>query len=159
MARAVAYARRSTAQAPKSEAKLAAKLAAREYPQVVIDQALARCRTEGIVDDAAYVAAFVDERRRKGHGPYRIRQDLRTRGFPDDLVDPALAPVEAQDREAQAFDAARGKAQSLRSVEADTAFRRLVAYLARRGYPEGLARKVAREVVYADREREQVAGR
>lgn len=158
VARAVAYARRSTAQAPKSEAKLRDKLAARDHPAIVIDRALERCRAEGIVDDAAYVAAFVDERRRKGHAPFRIQQDLRKRGFDDDLIARALEPVEAQDREAQAFDAARGKARSLRSVEADAAFRRLVAYLARRGYPEGLARKVAREVIYADREREHIAG-
>lgn len=159
IARAVAYARRSTAQAPKSEAKLRDKLAARDYPRVVIDRAIVRCRAERIVDDAAFAAAFADERRRKGHAPFRIQQDLRKRGFDEALVRQVLGPMEEQDREAQAFDAARGKARSLRSVDAEAAFRRLVGYLARRGYPEGLARKVAREVIYADRERERIAGR
>jgi regulatory protein len=158
VARAVAYARRATAQAPASEARLRDKLAARDHPPVVVDRAIERCRAEGIVDDAAYVAAFVDERRRKGHAPFRIRQDLRQRGFPDDLAARALAPAEAEDLEAQAFDAARGKAASLRGLAPETAFRRLVAHLARRGYPEALARKIAREVVWADREHEHVAG-
>jgi regulatory protein len=159
IARAVAYARRSTAQAPKSEAKLRDKLAARDYPRVVIDRAIVRCRAERIVDDAAFAAAFADERRRKGHAPFRIQQDLRKRGFDEALVRRVLGPMEDQDRQAQAFDAARGKARTLRSVDAEAAFRRLVGYLARRGYPEGLARKVAREVIYADRERERIAGR
>lgn len=159
VAKAVAYARRSTAQAPKSEARLRDKLAAREYPRVVIDRALERCRTEGIVDDAAFASALAEERRRKGHAPFRITQDLRTRGFADDLIARVVAPLESQDREAQAFDAARAKARSLAGLEDETAFRRLVGHLARRGYHEGLARKVAREVVYADREARRTAER
>ncbi|MBW3618883.1 MAG: RecX family transcriptional regulator, partial [Actinobacteria bacterium] len=107
----------------------------------------------------AYAAALADERRRKGHAPFRITQDLRKRGFADDLIARVVAPMEAQDREAQAFDAARGKARSLSGLADETAFRRLVGYLARRGYPEGLARKVSREVVYADREARRTAER
>ncbi|MBW3659956.1 MAG: RecX family transcriptional regulator, partial [Actinobacteria bacterium] len=100
-----------------------------------------------------------EERRRKGHAPFRITQDLRTRGFADDLIARVVAPLESQDREAQAFDAARDKARSLAGLEDETAFRRLVGHLARRGYHEGLARKVAREVVYADREVRRTAER
>lgn len=158
IARAVAYARRATAQAPMSESRLRDRLARREYPRAVIDRAIERCRAERLVDDPALVAALVAERRRKDHAPSRIRRDLRARGFGDDLIDRELAPVEAQDREAQAFAAASTRTASLRGLDAQTAFRRLTGYLARRGYPEGLARKVARQVVYVDREQEQVAG-
>lgn len=159
ISRAVAYARRATSQSVMSEGRLRSKLESRDHPKVVIDRAIERCRRERLVDDEAYAAAFVDERRRKGHAPFRVKQDLRKRGFADDLIARAIAPLEAQDREAQAFDAARGKAATLRSLAPDTAFRRLVGYLARRGYPEGLARKVAREVVYADREQERTSTR
>lgn len=158
VAEALAYALRSTAQAPKSEGRLAQKLAAREYPQVVIDLTLEKCRQQGIVDDEAMAAAFVDERRRKGHAPFRIRVDLGKRGFPDDLVDRLLAPLEQQDPEAQALDVATRKASGLRHVDAETAYRRTVAYVARRGYTEGIARKVAREAVYAARDEERTAG-
>lgn len=159
VAEALAYARRSTSQAPKSEAKLAGKLADRDYPQVVIDLALEKCREQGIVDDEAMAKAFVDERRRKGHAPFRIRVDLGKRGFPDELVDRILAPIEQQDPESQALDVAVRRADKLRDVEAETAYRRTVAYVARRGYPESVARKVAREAVYVAREEERTAGR
>ena len=158
VAEALAYARRSTSQAPKSEGRLAQKLAARDYPRVVIDLTLEKCREQGIVDDEAMAAAFVDERRRKGHAPFRIRVDLGKRGFPDDLVDRLLAPLEEQDPESQALDVATRKAERLRHLEAETAYRRTVAYVARRGYTEGIARKVAREAVYAAREDERTAG-
>lgn len=158
VAEALAYARRSTAQAPKSEGRLAEKLAARDYPRVVIELTLEKCREQGLVDDEAMAAAFVDERRRKGHAPFRIRVDLGKRGFPDELIDRVLARFQGQDPEAQALDVATRKASGLRHLEAETAFRRTVAYVARRGYTEGIARKVAREAVYVAREAERTAG-
>ena len=84
--------------------------------------------------------------------------DLRKRGLPDDLIAEALAATEREDPEAVAFGVARAKAASYGHLEPETAFRRLVGYLARRGHGEGLARKVAREVVWADREDERTAG-
>lgn len=158
VADAVAYVRRSTSAAPQSEGRLRGKLDERGWPSAVIEQALERARREGLVDDGAMAAALVEERRVKGHAPARIRRDLRARGFSDEVLDPLLASAEAEDPEAAAFDLADRKAQGLTGVAAETAFRRVAAYVARRGYPEGLARKVAREAVFAAREAERSAG-
>jgi regulatory protein len=158
IADAVAFVRRSTAGAPQSEGRLREKLAARGAPTVVIEAALERARNERLVDDAAMVAALVDEARRKGHAPKRIRTDLRARGFGDDLLDEALRSADAEDLEAAAFAIASDKASGLTGLAAETAFRRVVAHVARRGYPEGLARKVSREAVFAARDAERTAG-
>lgn len=159
VAEAVATARRSTAQAPKSEAQLADRLRDKGYPDVVVDLAMQRCREEGIVDDRAYAEAFVDERKAKGHGPFRIRKDLEKRGFERPLIEEVLAPLEEQDLEARAFDVAMEKARASQTADAETAFRRIVGYVARRGYPEALARKVARQAVFADRQDREAAER
>ncbi len=159
VAAALAFIRRSTAGTPQSEARLRSKLTERGELPVVIDHALARARDEQLVDDDAMASALVAEWRTKGHAPLRIRQDLQKRGFDRALIERLLADAESEDQEAAAFDVARRKAAGMRHVTAETAFRRLVGHLARRGYPEGLARKVARQVIYVDREHEQVAGR
>ncbi len=158
VAAAVAYVRRSTSGAPQSVGRLREKLADRGHPAVVIDLALERAQREGVVDDHAMAAALVDERRRKGHAPARIRRDLAGRGFTDDVLDPLLASAEAEDLEAAAFDLAQRRADGLSGVPAESAYRRVAAYVARRGYPDGLARKVAREAVFAARESERAAG-
>lgn len=158
VARAVAFLRRSTAMHPASERRLRDKLEERDIPPPVITLALEQARRERIVDDAALVNALADERRAKGHAASRIRMDLRTRGFPDDLIDKALEATEREDPEAVAFGVARAKAPSYGHLEPEAAFRRLVGYLARRGHPEGLSRKVARQVVWVEREDERVAG-
>lgn len=158
VAEAVAYVRRSASAAPQSEGRLRDKLGKRGWPDVVVEQALERARRERLVDDGAMAAALVEERRAKGHAPARIRQDLRARGFTDAVLDPLLASAEAEDPEAAAFAVAQGKAAGLSGTDAETAFRRVAAYVARRGYPDGLARKVAREAVFAARDAERAAG-
>ncbi|HSK23106.1 MAG TPA: regulatory protein RecX [Egicoccus sp.] len=158
VAEAVAFLRRSTSMTPQSEARLRAKLTDRDTPAPVIEQALERARRERLVDDAAMVAALVDERRSKGHAPARIRRDLRERGFGDDLLDAALASTEREDPEAAAYALATEKAQRCTALAPEAAYRRVAAFVVRRGYPEGLARKVAREAVFTARDAQRTAG-
>lgn len=158
VARAAAFLRRSANAAPQSEQRLADKLAERGTPAQAIELALRRARTEGLVDDAALAAALVAERRARGHAPARIRRDLAARGFGDDVIAEALPSPGAEDLEAAAFGVAAQKADRLTAVAAETAYRRVAAHVVRRGYGEGLARKVARQAVYAAREAEHTAG-
>jgi hypothetical protein len=112
------------------------------------------------VDIALEIEKKVKEKlgRAKGHAPLRLRQDLAKRGFDPQLIDQVLAPVEAEDQEAAAFAVAKDKADRLTGVDAETALRRTVAHVARRGYPEGLARKVARAAVDVSRDAQRAAG-
>jgi regulatory protein len=159
IAEGLAFVRRSTANAPQSVGKLRRKLAERGTPAPAVEAIIERAYSERLVDDRAMATALVEERRAKGHAPLRLRQDLAKRGFDDQLIAEVLAPVEAEDQEAAAFAVARGKAARLTGVEAETALRRTVAFVARRGYPEGLARKVSRQAVDVTRDPERAAGR
>lgn len=154
-ASALAYVRRATANTPMSEGRLRQRLLDRNHPAPAVEVAMRRARDEGIVDDVAFAGALVQEWHAKGHAAARIRQDLWQRGFDRALIDRVLATTEQPDPEAAAFAIARAKASSLRSLDAEVAFRRLVSHLARRGHGEGLARKVARQVLWADREQER----
>lgn len=159
VSRAVAFVRRSTAGAPQAEGRLEDKLLERGHPAAVVELALARARAERLIDDAAMVAALVEEKRRVGHAPARIRRDLRARGFDDQVLDPALAAAESEDQEAAAFAVATERAARLTAAPTETAYRRVVGHVTRRGYPEALARKVAREAVFSTRDAERTAGR
>jgi regulatory protein len=158
VAEGLAFVRRSTANAPQSVGRLRRKLADRDTPAAVVDLVIERAHAEGLVDDLAIATSLVEERRAKGHAPLRLRQDLAKRGFDPQLIDQVLAPVEAEDQEAAAFAVAKDKADRLTGVDGETALRRTVAHVARRGYPEGLARKVARAAVDVSRDPERAAG-
>ncbi len=158
VAAAVAFVRRSTANTPQSEERLRAKLAARGTAPVVVEQALATARRQGLVDDVAMVAALVEERRQRGHAPARIRRDLAARGFGPGLLKQALAGAEAEDPQAAAFALAQQRARQLTGIEAEAAVRRVTGYVQRRGYSDALARKAARDAVFATRDDQQTAG-
>jgi regulatory protein len=158
VAEGVAFVRRSTATAPQSVGRLRRKLAERDTPAAALDLVIERAHAECLVDDDAMATALVEERRAKGHAPTRLRADLVKRGFDRDTIDQALAPVEAEDQEAAAFAVARDKADRLTGVDAEAAYRRTVGHVARRGYPEGLARKVARQAVDVTRDPARTAG-
>ncbi len=149
---AMAYIRSATASTPMAEGRLRRRLNERETPGKVIDLALQRARDEGLVDDDAFASALVREWHDKGHAGARIRNDLYTRGFDRQVVERVVAAIESPDPEAAAFAVAKERAESLRALEPEVAFRRLVAHVARRGHGEGLARKVARQVLWTDRE-------
>jgi SOS response regulatory protein OraA/RecX len=156
---ALGFIRRSTTNAPQSEGRLRMKLADRGYTSDMIEEALARARAERIVDDAAMLAALIAERRSRGHADLRLRRDLRGRGFTGPQVDEALARHAVTDQAAAVFALARDQAVRHRGVDAEAAVRRTVGFLVRRGHGEGLARKAARDAVYADREGQRVAER
>lgn len=156
---AIATVRRITAGAPASEGRVRRKLQQRDHPAPVIDAAMQRARDERLVDDDAMAAALVAEWRAKGHAPRRLRADLRKREFDDDVVERAVAVAEDDEPLAAAFALAKDRAERMRHVDAETAFRRIMGYLARRGHSEGVSRKAARDAVFDDRERERTAGR
>ena len=156
---AIATVRRITAGAPASEGRVRRKLQDRDHPAPVIDAAMRRAREERLVDDDAMAAALVAEWRAKGHAPTRLRADLRKREFDEDVIERAVAVAEDDEPLAAAFALAKDRAVKMRHVDAETAFRRILGYLARRGHSEGVARKAARDAVFDDRERERTAGR
>lgn len=145
---AVAFILRSTRARPQTAVELRGKLDGRGYAPAVIDGALARAVELGAVDDAAFARAWVADRgEARGYAASRLRTELRRRGVPDPLIDRALAPVDARDDLAVATDLARRRAQRMpATLQPETVARRLVGFLARRGYPEALARRVAIEV-------------
>lgn len=149
---ALAFVRRSTSNAPQSEGRLRSKLADRGHDAVTIELALERARAQRLVDDDALLQALIAERRARGHADVRLRRDLRDRGFSGVQVDEALARWSDPDPAAAAFAVAREQAARHGGVDAETAVRRTVGALVRRGHGEALARKAARDAVYAARE-------
>ena len=152
-AEAVAFVLRNTQQRPQTEAELRAKLAGRGVEPAVVEAVLARVRAAGAVDDAAFAAAWVEDRgRRRGYGVARLREELQRRQVPRPLIEDAIAALEERDDLAVATDLARGRLRQLPgSLQPEAIARRLQAWLVRRGYPPGLAQRVALEVSGLDR--------
>lgn len=86
------------------------------------------------------VSAGVD---RKGQGRVALSRSLSQRGIPRDVIAAALDELPDDDAE-RALEFARTKARSLSRLDHDTALRRLLGQLARRGYGGSVATNAAK---------------
>lgn len=101
------------------------------------------CR-RGYLDDAILAGHLVTSGvERKGQGRVALSRALAQRGIPRDVIDSALDELPDDDAE-RALEFARTKARALSRLDGDTALRRLVGQLARRGYNGSVAMTAAK---------------
>ncbi|MBT2494351.1 regulatory protein RecX [Microbacterium sp. ISL-59] len=113
----------------------------------VIDEVIEDFCRRAYLDDAALASALVTSGvERKGQGRVALARTLAQRGIPRDVVDAALDELPDDDDE-RALEFARTKARSLSRLDNDTALRRLVGQLSRRGYNGSVAMKAAKQAL------------
>ena len=133
---------------PRSEHELRERLLSKEYASEVVDEAVSRIRVWGLVDDAEFAEEWVrGRRRRRGRSRGALERELRNKGVAERYIADAVADIDDSDDREQATELVRArlarKPASSRSVaDLQGEKRRLLAYLARRGYPTGLAMSV-----------------
>jgi regulatory protein len=115
---------------------LARRLIRKGHPRSAVDAALERVSELGLLDDAAFAQSYVRTRAARGRGPSRLTRDLLSMGVERALIDRALAAEwpEGSDRTAVPLALARKRASQLGGLPRQTKRRRVVAYLARRGF-------------------------
>jgi regulatory protein len=119
----------------------------RSTVETVVDRFLSL----GWIDDAVLAEQLLYAgTSRKGQGRRAIAQTLSQRGIARDVADAALASL-PDDDEDRALEYARSKAHGLRSYDLDTAMRRLMGQLARRGYSGTVASTAARAALTEQR--------
>lgn len=122
------------------------KLLRLDVPTEVADIVIERLEASGALDDAALAEQVVFQAAtHRNEGRKAIAQSLTKRGIPRDVVDAVVAELPDDDYE-RALEFARGRARQLARYDDDTALRRLVGQLSRRGYG-GLAMSVARRAL------------
>ncbi|MBS1907717.1 MAG: RecX family transcriptional regulator [Actinobacteria bacterium] len=98
----------------------------------------------GYLDDVSLAELLVTSgSQRKGQGRVAIARTLSQRGIPRGIAEEALTVLEDDDAE-RAMEYARSKMPGLRRYDEDTAIRRLVGQLSRRGYSGSVALNAAR---------------
>lgn len=71
--------------------ELAQKLLQKKHPESEVQDAIEACQRLGLQSDERFVESLCRARIRQGHGPARIRQDLKNVRIDRDLIEQALA--------------------------------------------------------------------
>jgi len=115
---------------------LGRRLLRKGHPRQAVEAALERATGLGLLDDAAYARGYVQTRAARGRGPSRLTRDLLAMGVQRSLIDRALAAEwpEGSDRSSVPLVLATKRAAQLGPLPRQTKRRRVLAYLARRGF-------------------------
>lgn len=133
---------------PRSEHELRGRLAEKEHPAEAIDEAIDRIRVWGLIDDGEFAAEWVrGRRRRRGRARGALERELRDKGVAEAHIADAVSDIDDSDERLQATELVRARLSRRPAGAASGAARagerrRLVSFLARRGYPTGLAMAV-----------------
>jgi regulatory protein len=133
----------------RSRLELRSRLARKGFDALTIDQALDRLAEAGLQSDERFAATFtLEAHRNRGLSTNAVQGQLRRRGIDRQLA--AEAATEApEDEEARARDLAERRAARMTGLSPEVRARRLLGYLARRGYPPELCRRLAAEAAHS----------
>jgi regulatory protein len=129
---------------PRSSNEVRRRLEHKSIPAPIIDHVLERLQRSGLVDDARFAQAWVENR--SGFHPRSARVlalELRQRGLERQAIDQALEGI---DEAALALQAARKRARRFSTLEALEFRRRLSGFLVRRGFSYEVAGPVVEQV-------------
>jgi len=129
---------------------LARKLRDRTHEPQAVKVALERLEAAGLLNDADFSRHFARVRAPKGHGPSRLVHDLLSRGVERTVAERAVADIaaaESFDADAAARRLAEKRAVSLKTLARPVRRRRILAYLARRGFRGMAIREMVEEML------------
>ena len=132
----------------RSRGELEWRLARRGFGDEVVAAALDRLADAGLVDDAAFAAAYAEGRAARGVDARVIASELRDRGVAPELAGratEAAAPPEAQAERCRQVATAR--LAQLDGLAPEVRLRRLAGYLERRGYPAEVIAPVLADLI------------
>lgn len=157
MERARAICLRLLTGTPRTRQQLADALRKREVPTEAAEEVLARFEDVGLIDDAAFAAAWVDSRHHsRGLARRALARELRTKGVDSTVIDEAVGRLDSEREEETAQALVARKLRSTRGLDREKRLRRLAGMLARKGYSEGLALRVVRRALEEEGEDPEV---
>ncbi|TMK67714.1 MAG: RecX family transcriptional regulator, partial [Actinobacteria bacterium] len=113
------------------------------FDQEIVAEEIARLEEVGLLDDERFAQEFVEHSLgRKLSGRRAVAPSLAAKGVARPMIERALQDVEV-DEDARADELARARASRLQGLAPEVAYRRLVSFLARRGYQGTVARRAA----------------
>jgi regulatory protein len=132
-----------------ARADLGRRLLRKGHARPAVEAALDQLAAIGMLDDAAFAEHYVATRSARGRGPVRLTRDLLAMGVERRVIDRALAALRADGGESPDVPLALAsrRAAQLGNLPRAAKRRRLLAYLARRGFTGSEVGAIVRQVV------------
>ncbi|MBC8506019.1 MAG: RecX family transcriptional regulator [Anaerolineales bacterium] len=128
----------------RTETEIRRNLNKHDTPESVIEEVLERLRRNNLVDDLHFASTWVENRSEfRPRGRRALQSELRQKGVEQEVIEEAL---ENLDEEELAYRAAKKNARKYLRFEWPEFRKKLLAFLARRGFNYGVAAPVVEQV-------------
>lgn len=145
--KAKGYALRLLKLRPRSRAELVRKMEGKGYEQPLITRVVDELVSFGLIDDAAFAKAWLQYRLGRPMGFRRVERELLDKGIPKDVIRAHWADVrENYDELELVRGLAQKRARQYNNVEPLKRRKRVMDYLARRGFQLDVIMKVIKEI-------------
>jgi regulatory protein len=130
---------------PRSSDEVRKNLRKHEVPEQVIDETMERLTRAGLINDQAFANTWVENRSAfRPRGKRALALELKQKGLPDEVIRATLD--EDIDENALALQAAQKYSRRLDHLDWDSFRRKLIAFLARRGFSYSVSAPVVAQV-------------
>ncbi len=137
--------------APRTRAQLAQALRRRNVPEEIAERVLSRFGEVGLIDDAEFAQMWVQSRHRgRGLSRRALAHELRDRGVEEEIASAAVGTLGPEEELAAARALVLRRLPVTRGLDRTARTRRLMGFLARKGYPGSLSARVVRELLAAE---------
>lgn len=124
----------------KTEHQLREVLIKREIPAEIIDKVIVRFTEAGLIDDRQVAQTIAHTRRAtRGLSSSAIKRELAKKGVAAEIIEEVLGSFAAEDELVTAIAIASRRIKALARLEPEVRKRRLLGFLARKGYPGSVA--------------------
>jgi regulatory protein len=140
---------RTLATRGRARRDLRRRLIQKQHPPRAVDEALARLDAQGLLDDRRFALEYAARHAAGGRGPARLVADLLRQGVDRAVADTAVGEALAEegiDPDQALRAVAARRASQLGALAPAVRKRRLLAYLARRGYRAAYVRELVEEL-------------
>jgi regulatory protein len=141
---------RAQARRPHARGDLRRRLIQKQHPPTAVEVALERLAGRGLLDDRRFAEHFAATRAARGRGPARLVKDLLQQGVDRSVAEEAVRVAleeEDVDPDVEMRRVAARRVAQLVGLPVDVVRRRLLAYLARRGYQGAGVRAMVERVI------------
>ena len=126
---------------PRSRAEVERYLQKRDLSPGGIEAVAERLERAGLLDDEAFARYWVENRERnRPKGLRALRYELRGKGISNETIERVLVSVDVPD---SAYRSSTRKAQQLAHLDRGAFTKKIIEYLARRGFDYEVARETA----------------
>lgn len=131
---------------PRTKDELRKALRRKGFDGEVSEALLGKLDDAGLVDDAAFAELWVRERHgQRGLSKRAIVAELKRKGVDGEVAAEAAGEIDSESEEERARELVRKKLRSMTTLDEQTATRRLLGALARKGYSQGLSYAVVKD--------------